>query len=127
MLNFQISSVINEQQKKQQVKKGLKTFFEYKIFLIEKKMRKLNLRTFLNVILSILFLTISFLMRGTNIETLLFKVLIEGITIGGWVFMWESISALFFRKVEFHKKILEYKRLNNAEIAFDRPDSTLAY
>lgn len=41
-----------------------------------------------------------------------------GVSLTGWVFLWESISLIFFHNREFYHRYRTYKRLYNAPVIF---------
>ena len=57
---------------------------------------------------------------------LVFSILVDGVNIGGWVFLWEAISTFAFRSRDDRNNFKHYKRFNLAPIRFnyiDKKDS----
>jgi hypothetical protein len=51
----------------------------------------------------------------TNILT---TTLLEGLSIGGWVFLWEAFSLFFFTRQKILIRLKRYIRLENTRISF---------
>jgi hypothetical protein len=47
-------------------------------------------------------------------------ILTEGISIGGWVFLWEAFSLSFFSGQEIHNRLKGYRRFQESKITFNR-------
>lgn len=71
------------------------------------------------VITAFIFLSLIYLSKSFQKETLFFSsILIGGIEIGAWVFLWEAISIMFFKKGDITNKIKKYRRLSKCNIFF---------
>jgi hypothetical protein len=64
------------------------------------------------VLASFLLLAASFLLRTVLPNSLLFVMTVEGLNIGGWVFLWETISTFIFKNRDAKNKYLQYRRLS---------------
>jgi hypothetical protein len=71
------------------------------------------------VITAFVFLSFIYISRNFEKENLFFStILVEGVEIGAWVFLWEAISFLFFKKGDITDKIKKYKRFSECNIFF---------
>ncbi|HEY8436477.1 MAG TPA: hypothetical protein VIK63_05510 [Haloplasmataceae bacterium] len=70
------------------------------------------------VVLSVIFLFVAYFFGKFNIDGALFKILIEGLFIGGWVFLWEAFSLIFFSDQKLLQHLKHYRRLFEAPILF---------
>lgn len=68
------------------------------------------------VVVSFTFLTLGYITRQ-HIELGVFTTtLIEGLFIGGWVFLWEAFSLFFFLSQKTHGRSKRYNRFLNTPI-----------
>ena len=91
-------------------------YYSYGIERLKKTKFNLNKRTLLHLMLSLFLLSIgSFFIGDQNV---FFKVLHEGIFIGGWVFLWEFFTNITITTREMQNEYRLYNRLYHAEIRF---------
>jgi hypothetical protein len=102
---------------------GLNNSFVFKLYLLRKEIKKVNAHMFRCLLLGFLFLTIGTIFPSRIEESMATSILIEGIFIGGWVFLWEAVSVFFFSNRELYHKYRIYKRLQNAPVIFREIDS----
>jgi hypothetical protein len=61
---------------------------------------------------------------GFDLETIfvnrsvVFNTILEGVNIGGWIFLWEAISMLFFKSKDINNEIQEIHRILRSNISF---------
>jgi hypothetical protein len=99
------------------VESAYKNYYGYVIEKIKKsriKLRKKNLSYFL---LSLLFLSCGYFFQ-LGIENIFSNVFQEGITIGGWVFLWEFFTNIFIKRREINAEYQSYIRIYHSEIRF---------
>lgn len=82
-------------------------------------LRSSNIDTVIYLLTSVLLLSIGFDLETIFIDrTVLFNTLLEGVNIGGWIFLWEAISKLFFRSKDINNEIQEIHRILKSNVSF---------
>ncbi|MDD5091003.1 MAG: hypothetical protein PHQ23_08805 [Candidatus Wallbacteria bacterium] len=102
----------------EQVLKGFNSFFNYEQALICKELSRSSREIAIDTVTAIVFLSLAVILGRNMSNTLFTQVLMEGMFVGGWVFLWESISTFFFKRSELKKNLSEYLRLSEAETVF---------
>lgn len=101
--------------------KIIKKFRSYYSFYLREEMRYLGERyrqMVLYTVLAFVFLIIALFFEGILIKNIFTNTILQGLNIGGWVLLWESISFLFFNKGDINDKIREYRRYSQCPISF---------
>lgn len=97
-------------------KQVFENYFHYLIHFNKRHMNKLIRKAFMYMILGFAFITIAVNFR--NVPILSYEIFSEGLFIGGWVFMWEAVSLLFFRVAEYWTLNKRYKRFASSDITY---------
>lgn len=97
---------------------GLKTYYSFYLRSLEYELRVTRKRSLLFGFISALLLFTAVSLSVFAAENNFYLVIIEGIYIGGWVFLWEAISTSFFRSRKAKSEYLHYKRFSNSPIRF---------
>ena len=118
-LTFDVLDEARDSEKETRIKSGLKTYFSFVRNLLERKIKKSYETSLLYVLASFFLLAASFLLRTVTPDGLLFVVTVEGLNIGGWVFLWEAISTFVFKNRDVRSKYLQYRRLSCAPVLFN--------
>lgn len=122
-LKYNISIVLYLPISKKDIKKeaalisAYQNYYNYAIERLQKAKNSFNQKTISYLILSILLLTTGyFFFKGD--QSLVYKVLHEGVFIGGWVFLWEFFTNIFIKTRELRSEYKLYKRLYQSQIRF---------
>lgn len=83
-----------------------------------KAKRFFRISVFLLIISLILLFAYGLLVDNTNGDSILSKVFLESLLIGGWVFAWEAVHLLFIDIIEPFRRLREIKRLLEADLKF---------
>ena len=114
--------IVQEQKKdlklEEKIKKGIHNYFVYSLFTINNKLAIRRKKIIYYIFLSSIFVTFYFYFQNVQTTDILKEIVLYSLTIGGWVFLWESFSLLFIQGNEMKKKKIQYKRLLNASIVF---------
>lgn len=97
---------------------GLRTFFSYMVLIYKKDLRVLSQKALMYFITSIVLIVVSLYTSARFPSDLFFKTLVEGLSIGGWVFLWEAIVLSFFKSRKIRIKRARYRRLLAAPVSF---------
>lgn len=97
---------------------GIKTYYSFYLHQ-EIKVLKGNYHKMIKYIITSISLLAVSVFLGTNVGNNIFLGTIQqGFNIGGWVFLWEVISMVFFRGREVSSEITKYQRFLNSLIYF---------
>ena len=97
---------------------GIKTYYS---FYLHQEIRALNKnyqKIFKYVIASLSLLAVSVFLGKTVDKNIILGTIQQGFNIGGWVFLWEVISMVFFRGREVSSEVSKYQRFLNSLIYF---------
>jgi len=97
---------------------GIKNNFNFTAHFIGKEIRQINKKIFFYIIIAFAFLVIGYLSKEKVAENVFTTTLIEGLSIGGWVFLWEAFSLFFFSRQEVYARLKSTKRFQNTKINF---------
>jgi hypothetical protein len=101
---------------------GLRTYFNYMLLLLKKDRHMLRKKSVVYFFTSIVLLFLSLYLGSILPGDIFFRTAIEGLSIGGWVFLWEAIVLAFFKSRKLRTKSKRYRRLANAPITFTYQD-----
>lgn len=119
IINFFIPEEMRDPGKEERSKAGLKNFFKYMLYKVESEQRKAQWRAFKYTVAGLFLVFIAFFVKNFIEQWGYLSFLPEGLIIGGWVFIWEVFTILFFLNSERKVKIKEYKRLIKSEINYN--------
>jgi hypothetical protein len=112
---FIIPPGIRNKQLEEESCNGLKNSLISKRYFLSKEIKNINLRTLMFVAVGFLCLGVAkALTVGANLQS----ILLEGLAISGWVFLWEAISLFFFTNRELYHRYQTFKRLQAAPVIF---------
>jgi len=119
---FHIPEALKDGEKEEKSKNGFTNYFAYEIRKIENKRvsairRAVSFGFYGLVLLFVGTLASNYILSREDIAWLEF--LAEGFDIGGWVFIWELFSIVFFDVGEYKDRRSNLKRLRDAEIVFN--------
>lgn len=123
-MQFNIANESPDEKKEERIKSGLKMYFSFVENLLTAEVRKSYQKGAFYVIIAFFLLSIAYSLRTIMTGDVVFRTLVEGVNIGGWVFLWEAISTFVFRKKEKRNKKKHYKRFSNAQIRFKHVQKT---
>jgi len=99
---------------------AISSYFSFRLYFLRKHLQKITI-----LVLRYLVLGFVLLWVGTNFPDYVTEtesdwaiVVTEGIFIGGWVFLWESVSLFFFSGREQRYRYRLFKRLHRAPVFF---------
>ncbi len=101
------------------VRTGLKAYFNYLILQLRRDIRATWKKSLMYLGFFLVFVTGYFYMNSLKAsEGILLGTLKEGLSIGGWVFLWEAFVQIGFKNSETRKETRKYQRLKEASINF---------
>jgi len=118
IIKFSVSREKQNEEKEEKVKLGLKTYFSNVRNSRRREISGSYQKSLFYVLASFLLLLASYSMRPLFVDSIVFTTLVDGVSIGGWVFLWEAISNFVFKSRYARDKMKQYKRFSGASIRF---------
>jgi len=117
-LHFYMPADQRAEEKERLSIEGIRNNFAYSVALIRKSLSEIRKKTIMYSVAAFVFLILRY-MSGPIVPTnILTTIMIEGLSIGGWGFLWEAFSLLFFSGQETSNQLKQYLRLLEARIIF---------
>jgi hypothetical protein len=123
-LCFMIPTGNYNQQIEKETRKGLENSFVFKLYLIKKELKKTNTQMLRFIMIGFVCLWVAATFSDRFETNRLVSILFEGLSITGWVFLWEAVSLFFFTNRELYHRYQTYKRLQNAPVIFREVEHT---
>lgn len=105
-------------QKEGIIKEGIKTYFQSKTEIIKKTIRFMNKNTGIYALVSVVFLILALSLETSSTSNVFINLLLQGLFIGGWVFLWEALNIFVFHKSKIKYQYRVYERLLRSDIEF---------
>lgn len=118
-INFCVKHEKKDECKEKQIIGSYKNYYAFYNRIKEKKIKEHLYKALLLIFTSICILLASELLTNRLEESLWSTLLLEGLVIGGWVFMWEALHVITFQRHEHVLRNKEIKRLLRAPIIFE--------
>jgi TM2 domain-containing membrane protein YozV len=117
-LYFTVPAAAQNDQLEAESRSGLKNSFTFKLYLLQRELRKINTQMLRCALLGFVLLGVGKFALNQVGDTGLVSLLADALVIGGWVFLWESVSLFFFTNRELYYRYRLYKRLHDAPVIF---------
>lgn len=118
IIKFSVSREKQNEEKEEKVKLGLKTYFSNVRNSLRREISGSYQKSTFYMAASFLLLLASYSLRPLFVDSIVFTTLVDGVSIGGWVFLWEAISNFVFKSRAARDKLKQYKRFSCALIRF---------
>ena len=105
ILNFNSPKEIQDEKKEKRVIIGLKTYFQFIKRSYKREISQSYKKIMVYIIISFILLLISSYFSSILPTDFIYVTLIEGLYIGGWVFLWEAIALFVFKNREVLLKV----------------------
>jgi len=119
-IEFRISNELRNADLEERTRKGIRNYFLYQLELIRKKSNANIIKSLGYFLVFLVLVSVTFTLENVQqpINRVFFKTILEGLSIGSWVFLWEAIAVLAFenRKYRYLRKV--YLRLSNTHLIF---------
>ncbi len=117
-LLFTVAEGVKDLEKEGHVRVGLKNFFFHEENVVVREIKQFTRRGAFTAVMAIILLMLMVQINRYESDGFGFNLLREGLTIGAWVFTWESILSFFFHRSEIAGQKKKWHRFANAEITF---------
>ena len=119
-LNFHIKKFVYDEDKTKNLKNAIKNNFMWRMGAVLQRLNDLYNKCLLLLVVGIIFLLLTFGFSNTiNTDNAFFDAFGEGLSIIGWVFLWDLIEILVFDVTKLLKKKRYLKRLVNCKVEFE--------
>jgi hypothetical protein len=118
IIKFTVSREKQDIEKEEKIRLGLKTYFSNVRNSHKREIQSSYQKSAFYMLASFILLLASYSLRPLILDSIVFSTLVEGISIGGWVFLWEAISSFAFKNRELRDKHKHYKRFSSAPVRF---------
>ncbi len=119
IINFFMPLEMRDLEKEKRSKAGLNNYFKYMLYKVEGEIVKYRIRASKYALTGSVLVMIAFTLQKFIEHLIYLSLLPEGFFIGGWVFMWEVFTILFFQNADRKAKLREYRRLMEAEVNYN--------
>ncbi len=118
-MQFVADITIKDEAKEKRVAAGLKTYFGFLLLALKRDINLAYKKCLVYIVSSFLLLFLSFYVSSAlSLNSILLDTLIEGLSIGGWVFLWEAIALVVFKNHDTRIRYRKYDRLEQAVVDF---------
>lgn len=115
---FTLSTAKISKEKEEQIRISYQNYYNSLKHLEDRKTKRFIRISAILLLTSLILLSAYGLLVEAIESTIVSKVLLESLLIGGWVFTWEAVHLLFLDIIEPFRRRLEIKRLLEADITF---------
>ncbi|MBN2041106.1 MAG: hypothetical protein JW864_13770 [Spirochaetes bacterium] len=119
-IEFQIKNEQRNIDLEERTRKGIQNFFLYELAIHKMNSLKVIKASILYVFIFTILTVTTFSIEVLNIKTgaIFFKTILEGLSIGSWVFLWEAIAGIVIKNNTNRHLIKTYKRLLKSSLVF---------
>ena len=117
-INFHIKNIALDSEKEKLILASYSNYYNALKKLEDRKVRKISRFSIILFAIATGFIFLYIVTNAKSQSQLLPRVFLEGLIIGGWVFMWEALHMLFFDILEPFKRKRELERFLKAKITF---------
>ncbi len=118
ILQFNILNENQDPKREERITFGLKTYFSFVQRQLEREIRGSYEKGVFYVGIAFILLFAAYFLASLTTHDVVTTTALEGITIGGWVFLWEAISTFAFKNRGIRNRSSHYKRFMTAPIRF---------
>lgn len=104
------------------IRLGVKRFYQYNFQKLKEEIKRLLVDALIYLIISIVSLSIFFYLSKKISSNYFGDIIIEGFSIGGWVFLWEALALVAFKSRVQRKEKKRLLRILMSKIEFVYPD-----
>jgi hypothetical protein len=112
-----LPEAIRDANKENTIRSAYQNHYNHVLQRLDKSLSDLFRKGSISFVLSLVFLTVGSIFFKDE-KSIFFRVLNEGIFIGGWVFLWEFFTDISIKRMKIVDELKLYKRLQNAEVRF---------
>jgi hypothetical protein len=114
---FYLPKQLPDKDKEKIIVNGIKTYYGFYTHSENKKLERSYEKIAIYLIVGFILLTLALTIKNTE-NSIFINTIIQGATVGGWVFLWEALSIFFFKMEGRRNTITIYERLSSITIYF---------
>lgn len=118
VLRFNMLNQKKDESVEKTIEQGIRNHYNYSLFTTKRKLAERRKKTMLYIVASMMFTVLALYFQNTKEIQIVNGIILQGLTVGGWVFLWEAFSLLFIQNGEIRREKKKFKRLLNAPIRF---------
>ncbi|NLK63582.1 MAG: hypothetical protein GX289_00655 [Tissierellia bacterium] len=115
---FSINTVDRIEEKEEQIRISYRNYYRSLKRSENRKIKRFLRMSIILIFISLVLLTSYGLFMDVKLKTIVSRVLLESLLIGGWVFAWEAVHTLFIDIFEPLHRSREMQRFLDADISF---------
>lgn len=96
----------------------MKTYYKAQLMVMNHQIHNSYKNFVIYMFISCISLFIGFYLESKIPKNFMYRTIVEGFNIGGWVFFWEAIALVAFKTRELHDSSKRFKRISNSSILF---------
>ncbi|QHS24215.1 hypothetical protein GWK91_15500 [Virgibacillus sp. MSP4-1] len=123
-LRFNMNNQNKDEKMEALIAEGIRNYFQYSHYIMKKRFSEKRKRSIIYIILSLLFTIVSYFFKAANESELVGEIISLSLTVGGWVFLWETFSLLFIQSSDLRKQKKQFRRIFTAPILFRYVDQS---
>lgn len=104
------------------IEESIRNYFNYSVIIVNDILSRRRKMAAIYILISMIFLITSIIVQGMSTGNMLFSVLLQCLTVGGWIFLWEALTILFLQSSEIMKKRKIFQKLLITPIFFHSKD-----
>ena len=119
-IEIKITRELRNPDLEERTRKGIRNYFKYILAYYSKMSKKEIHNSIVFFIIFIILTSITFFTESLNlhINRIFLRMILEGLSIGSWVFLWEAIAGLVIKNRKNRFMIKTYKRLSDTFLYF---------
>jgi len=115
---FEIKDKQEDLKKESMITKSYHTYYLANLQYVEREIRRKVRFALLVAGIATLIIAMYYFISSPNNTIFAYRIIREGILIGGWVFMWEAFHIIAFQTLDPFKRRRELKRFLEAKLVF---------
>ncbi|QEK11364.1 hypothetical protein FQB35_02690 [Crassaminicella thermophila] len=121
-LHFNILNEERSLKKEKTIISGLRNYYARCLYFEKQALKELYRKFLFYILIAFPLFFCSYALDYYIVDNIIFTGLLEGVYVGGWVFLWAAIEMLAFDRGPIIRKIKECNRLLKAPIYFSYDD-----
>ena len=117
-LSFTVPSEIRDAEKEGRVGAGIRNYFAFETRQMRRRLGQIYRTTVAYMVCALLLLIATIYANRLENRGMLTQILVEGVTIGAWVFAWESLSRFLFHHNQVKRDLRRLRRFERAMMCF---------
>lgn len=119
-IEIKIKKQLRNNELEERTRTGIHNYFSYILTFYRAKSRSVINTSIIYIIIFLILTTFTFTLDSFDIQInkIFLKTILEGLSIGSWVFLWEAIAGLVIKNKENRYMIRTYKRLSQSFLYF---------